>query len=43
VEALAAHASIGQHSMGEVLSATTERALPMTVIDQEEVPEFAAA
>jgi transposase-like protein len=42
-EWLVGRAYISQKSMAEVLSATTDRALTMTDIDQEEVPELAAA
>jgi transposase-like protein len=42
-EWLVGRAYISQKSMAEVLSATTDRALTMTEIDQEEVPELAAA
>jgi len=42
-EWLVGRAYISQKSMGEVLSATTDRALTMTENDQEEVPELAAA
>jgi transposase-like protein len=42
-EWLVGRAYISQKSMAEVLSATTDRALTMTEIDQEEVAELAAA
>ena len=42
-EWLVGRAYISQKSMAAVLSATTDRALTMTDIDQEEVPELAAA
>jgi transposase-like protein len=42
-EWLVGRAYISQKSMAEVLSATTDRALTMTNIEQEEAPELAAA
>jgi transposase-like protein len=42
-EWLVGRSYISKQSMAEILSATKDRALTMTNIDQEEVPELAAA